>query len=609
MSGLPSIPYPTKNKHSYQIDFKGLNHVVGAQDGDLYDMTNLTSDTYPVLSPRQKRRHLWDVKDGKGMFFYGGKLYWIDGSTIYVDGEAIGDVDSGGGKRKFVALNKRVLIFPDGVYIDPDNTVGRLAATTTTAVTFIAKGTYKGSVAENNTIYAEGADWGKLFKVGDAVTISGCKKYEENNKTPIIREIEGDVLRFYENTFKLNSYLLYTAQGEVKAGKYCFQDEGDEWRSFELTSPLGQGDTITWDGNELQVTIGGAPIGLPVTIEKVGTVLSFGVVSTDTSEADVTIAREIPAFEVVCTINNRLWGCIGNVIYGSKLGDPFNFNVFDGLSTDSYQLETETDGAFTAAIGYNGYPMFFKENSISRLYGNYPTNFQLSRQMQQGVKKGCGDTLAIAGEILYYVSKSGVMAYSGGIPAKISDPLGKRIESGIGVSDGEKYYLSASCSDGTTSLYVFDAYKTMWHREDDTELVAASYGDYVTWMTSDSITALPPCGEGTEEGDVKWMVEFADMVFGSPYKKGVAKINLRMRLDHNARAAVDIMYDSNNRWDHVKTIDKSRKHSDILPIIPRRCDHFRLRIRGTGHVEVYSLAVQYYHGSENLGGGVYVNGN
>ena len=35
--------------------FKGYNHNLRIGDGEFYDMTNLSSDNYPVLSPRKQR--------------------------------------------------------------------------------------------------------------------------------------------------------------------------------------------------------------------------------------------------------------------------------------------------------------------------------------------------------------------------------------------------------------------------------------------------------------------------------------------------------------------------------------------------------------------------
>ncbi|CAN4034983.1 hypothetical protein PKCEKB_PKCEKB_19180, partial [Dysosmobacter welbionis] len=69
---------------------------------------------------------------------------------------------------------------------------------------------------------AEGVDWADYFKAGDAVTIAGCTKHPENNKTPVIREIDGDKLYFYEYIFTLDGedgVTPYTETGELSVSR------------------------------------------------------------------------------------------------------------------------------------------------------------------------------------------------------------------------------------------------------------------------------------------------------------------------------------------------------------------------------------------------------
>ena len=50
-------PYLEEMKTSRKIidQFHGYNHNLKISDGEFYDMENMTSASYPVLSPRQKR--------------------------------------------------------------------------------------------------------------------------------------------------------------------------------------------------------------------------------------------------------------------------------------------------------------------------------------------------------------------------------------------------------------------------------------------------------------------------------------------------------------------------------------------------------------------------
>lgn len=90
--------------------------------------------------------------------------------------------------------------------------------------------------------------------------------------------------------------------------------------------------------------------------------------------------------------------------------------MFDGLDTDSYAVDTGSAGSFTACVSYLGYPIFFKEEHIYKVYGSIPSNFQVMGSATLGVAEGSAGSLAVAGEILFYLSRAGIMAYSGGIP-------------------------------------------------------------------------------------------------------------------------------------------------------------------------------------------------
>ena len=138
-----------------------------------------------------------------------------------------------------------------------------------------------------------------------------------------------------------------------------------------------------------------------------------------TQEAPITVARRMPNMDFVIESRNRLWGCrygtdvngnMVNEIYASKLGDFKNWNSFAGISTDSYAVTVGTDGQFTGAITHLGYPIFFKEGCMHKVYGD-SLPFGVQDTACRGVQKGCGGSLAIVNEVLYYKSRSAVCAY------------------------------------------------------------------------------------------------------------------------------------------------------------------------------------------------------
>lgn len=521
------MPYGDGIRKYVDTKFKGYNHTLYAQDGEIWDMKNLTSDHYPVLSPRRPRYLITTLTKPNGFYAHDG-LFWVDGTGFFADGTLKGSVSDT--RKTFESLGAYIIILPDKKYYNRlTDEFGDMEESVSSVSCTIKDGTYAEEEAAANTIYSAGAAWANYFNVGDAVTISGAVTHPENNTTIIIREIDGDNLRFYENSFII--------------------DEG--------------GDSET-----------------------------------------LTISRDMPDIDFICENENRLWGCKEDTIYASKLGDPFNWNVFDGVATDSYAVNVGSTGDFTACSSYLGYPCFFKEEHIYKVYGDKPSNFQVMGSASLGVETGSDRSIAIAGEILFYLSRSGIVAYSGGIPQSIADAFGTdRYKNAVGGSTGLKYYVSMQDTAGDWTLFVYDTQNHLWHKEDGLHVL--DFGRYEElyfldsegkiWLNGDTRTV--PAG-ATSEGAVESIVEFGDFVEDNPNKKGTAKIQLRLELSANASITISMQFDSDGVWREVKTLTTTVKRSYYLPIIPRRSDHFRIKITGTGDWKLWSLVRENYSGSE-----------
>lgn len=524
--GLPSMLYGDGIRKAKQTEFGGYNHNLYAQDGELWDMQNLTSDYYPLLSPRKPRYLLRTLVKPNGFYAKDG-LYWVDGAGFYADGTQRGTV--GDSRKQFTDLGAYLVIFPDKKYYNRmTEEFGNLEASWSGSAK-LQDGTYAGEAAAANTIFQSGAAWENVFRVGDAVTISGCTIHPENNKTVVVREIDGDSLRFYENTFVI-------AEG---------------------------GDT-----------------------------------------ENLTLSRTVPDLDYICQNENRLWGCKGDTIYCSKLGDPFNWNVFDGVSTDSYATNVGSAGDFTGCCSFLGYPCFFKEANIYKVYGDKPSNFQVMGSASLGVEQGSGGSLAIAGEVLFYLSRVGIVAYSGGIPQNMAAPFGaERYKNAVAGSDGVKYYVSMQRADGTYTLFLFDTRKNLWHREDDMQVIGFGWDSELYFLDSSGNLWMNGNARSIPEGaaaeaSVQSMAEFGDFVESDPNRKGTSKLQIRIELDAGATVTIMMQFDSDGIWREVQTLTATVKRSFYLPIIPRRSDHFRIKFSGSGNWRLYSLVRESYSGSE-----------
>lgn len=328
-----------------------------------------------------------------------------------------------------------------------------------------------------------------------------------------------------------------------------------------------------------------------------GKSLGFYENSFETAENQtLKIKRNVPDMDFVCENENRIWGCKGDEIYASKPGDIFNWNVFDGIASDSYAVSVGSAGDFTACTSYLGYPIFFKENQIYKVYGSKPSDFQVMSSATSGVTRGSDRSLAIAGEILYYLSNVGVMAYSGGIPQRVSAQLGTvAYRSAVAGSDGSRYYISMSDHRGVSHLFCYNTDVRQWYEEDEKNVVGFAFDRQLVMMDSaGSIISLRD--NEPDESPIKSMCEFADFVEESPNKKTTAKILIRTELEAGTAVTVQISFDG-GEYETVRTITAPQKRSYYLPILVRRCDRFRIRFRGCGTWKLYALTRECSDGS------------
>lgn len=328
--------------------------------------------------------------------------------------------------------------------------------------------------------------------------------------------------------------------------------------------------------------------------------------ATDYTEAGtVTISRGMPDMDYICENDNRLWGCKGDTIYACKLGDPSNWNSFDGLATDSYVVDSGSPGDFTACISFLGYPVFFKEDKIYKIYGSKPSNYEIMASAVSGVQAGSSKSLAIAGETLHYLSRTGVVSYTGGMPYVISDPLGDELLSeAVAGSDGTKLWINMRHGeDGTYTTYVYDTTNKLWHKEDDVRVIDFAYKKglycedengriYLTGRPEEKPETV------TKETTFNSMVEFNDFDWQVIDSKYPIRSVLRFETFPGAELKIFIQYNSDGEWKQVAAVNGQKtKRQWFMPISIKRCEHYRFKIEGKGQWKIYALEQEFYTGA------------
>ena len=106
--------------------------------------------------------------------------------------------------------------------------------------------------------------------------------------------------------------------------------------------------------------------------------------------------------------------------------------------------------------------------------------------------------------------------------------------------------------------------------------------------------------DGQCEGPVRWQADTGVMGYNTVEQKYVSRFLLRMRLGEGASVDAYIRYDSSGDWHHAGHGEGVGMGTFLLPVRPRRCDHFEVRLCGTGDVWLYSFARVFEKGGDGL---------
>lgn len=363
--------------------FSGLDRRDRAAAGAVREGRNLSSEALPALRVRPADAKVRDLTACTDLVSACGCLIWTSGGNLYVDG-----VNRGGVRdepHQMVVLGKRLFLFPEKKYL----TLGESGGLESMEARASGGATFTDNAIELPSVTG--------FRAGDGVTIELCTRQPENNKTAVVREVDGNRLVFSEG---------------------CF---------------------------------------------------------TPGSESSILVTRKVPDLAFVCEKDNRLWGVHDNAVCCSVLGDGLNWMVYEGLATDGFEAEVGTDGAFTGIAAASSHVLCFKENCVHKIYGAKPSNFQVQVSSIPGVQEGCARSVQNIGETIYWWARDGLMAYGGGIPDRLSAPLGEVPYTDVCTgADGHRLWISG-LRDGKPETVMYDIEQGAFLPVDDMQVVQFAY--------------------------------------------------------------------------------------------------------------------------------------
>ena len=571
-------------------NFRGYNHNLRIRDGEFFETKNLTTQFYPMLANRKKRGRLSRSFTKLQAIIAKDALYWVDNGTLYANGYATGLTGLQTAREtQLVSMGAYICIFPDKKYINTQDL--------TDYGSMGAEWSYTGAVTYT-MCHQDGTYYTDVHK--------GSEAPENPTNGTIWIDITDDTVK---------EYSLYTETWTVVETVYTRMDfltMGQLSTAFKEYDGVNVSGAYFEDlnGSKIIYAVGGDPV------TSYDYLVLIGIQEeqfTDTG-ASISVSRKVPDMDFVCEAQNRLWGCFYgndgtqniNEVYCCALGDFRNWEQYLGISTDSWRASRGSDGPWTGCVNYFGTPTFFKENVIHPISVSSVGAHQIGDIPARGVQQGSHKSLAVVGETLYYKSRTGVVAYQGGMPADVSQALGeeKYYNAAAGVF-GTRYYISMQDAFNAWHFFCFDSGKGLWMHEDELHAEGfAQVGDELYALVNNGITAINGT-DGDLEGDFEWSCTTGLLAYeqnikghGAQPVRYISRYNIRVNMERNTGFQMFIEYDSSGIWNFAGDFHLPTTGTVTIPVRPRRCDHMRLMFVGRGDFRMYSIARVLERGSD-----------
>lgn len=561
--------------------FAGYNHNLKINEGEFYYTENLTTEYSPLLAERRKRGLVKTLSNPGGLLAK-EKLAYVENGTLYYSGQATAVTNLTADEKQLVSMGAYICIFPDKVFYN--------TADATDYGSMEAYYTSTGAV-KYTMCNVLGEDY-------DKPTVSAAApENPENAELWIDTSKETHVLKQWSSATSdwVSIPTVYT--------KLTFISQGELPTLFEeydgVTITGAQADV---NGDKVIYAMGGSSTEFDYIV-----VVGLLEQTLEQTAGTVSVSRSVPQMDYICESQNRLWGCFYgfdgekhlNEIYCCALGDFKNWRQYMGLASDSWTASVGSDGVWTGAVNYLGYPTFFKEDRIHRVTISSVGAHSISETVCRGVQRGSEKSLVVVDEILFYKSRSDICAFQGGFPTKVSEALGDGLYSdAVAGAVRDRYYISMLNSKEEPELFVYDVGKKLWMREDDLRVDCFARVNDELYALCDGLLYATQGSTGELEPFIEWAAETGILYYQQPDKKYVSRFNCRLLMEEGAVVNIYVEYDSSGVWERKGTIKFRGTKSVNVPVRPRRCDHMRIKLEGKGMIRLYSIAKIISYGSD-----------
>ena len=588
---LPIIKGGSRYKKSTTY-FGGINMLQDYSEGELCECSGISHLSFPAITQRQKSETVFECNAPSAMIFGKKECIAADGG-LYYDRKKVATLTHG--RKNLAILGDKIAVFPDKIFYDTKtgetgNLEGECKSKEGITVTFTKNSITVPSVHSEETVVVEMLTLPKDTDVFTYSTVT-CQDAEytfSDFKLMKVQELTPNVI-FREKCEKNQYRRVVSISEDEETGSFLVDNElvtvNNSMEKF--FSQLKSGDVVEISGCKiLEVNNKTAQI-----VAASASALWFAndTFSEIQETAVITIKRKIPDFSCVCSFENRLWGCEGNTIYASALGDMTNFFVYKNLSTDSFSVMSNSAGDFTACVPFGNCCLFFKENGCFKLYGNRPSNFQLTENYGGGVLATDSKSIVSTGGRIIYKGNGGIYTFYGGVPQCISQKLtGITMDNAVSGSDGKRFYITADTGSGREE-FVWDMQRNLWSKSGVKDVIGYSfYGGNLYRLHPHGVEKL------LEEVDdnTQWSITLCPFDENYHKTKNYTRLYISVHLFENAHINTQISYD-NGPWRDVHTCYANEKKYLNIPCVIKSCHSIKLRLSGKGKCLLESITREF----------------
>lgn len=314
------------------------------------------------------------------------------------------------------------------------------------------------------------------------------------------------------------------------------------------------------------------------------------------------VGNFVPEFDFICASQNRLWGCSSRYrnIYASALGDPTDFDRYQGDSLDSYAVPVGTAGDFTGAIALNNFVLFFKQHTIHKMLGSYPAEYALYDYDYDGVSESNWGSLVSCDGTAVFIAEHGIQTYAGASTGTLSKELGEgNMYDARAGYNGEKYMLYFRDEDDGDHSYEYDMRYGLWLEKDFGHVLDYAHlgdKDYVL-IEEDGTNSIWQLNTGIELED-DWEItyrEFIEMATSSRSssslmfeKKRYTDIVFSIDLPMGSNIVAELMGDD-GIWHEAARMDGTASGTSVFKVRTPRVDRLQMRLYGHGPMRMLGM--------------------